>query len=82
MQSEIPNIIVDQTFALFWELEPYLSLGKEFGYRTYVCTLENRHNGENIHGITDEQLVKMAKGFQIELLPERLRRNGTTDEHG
>jgi predicted kinase len=73
MKNGVSKILVDQTFALLWELQPYLVLAATYGYRVFVCTMENRHDGENSHGITDEQLVKMAKGFKVELLPERLR---------
>ncbi len=68
------TILVDQTFALMWEMEPYIDLASKYGYRLFVCTLENRHNGKNSHGITDEQILKMAKGFKVELIPEYLRR--------
>ncbi len=73
MKAEAPRILVDQTFALLWEIQPYLELGKKYSYQIFVCTMENRHEGENIHGITDEQLVKMSKNFNLQLLPERLR---------
>lgn len=66
------RIVVDQTFALLWEIQPYLELGKIHSYKTFVCTIENRHNGENEHNISDEQLIKMAKNFSVELLPSRL----------
>jgi len=75
MQKEYPKILVDQTFALQWEIEPYLKLAAKYNYRVFVTTMENRHDGENIHGTNDEQLIKMAKNFRIELLPERLREN-------
>ncbi|MDZ4724622.1 MAG: AAA family ATPase [Leptospira sp.] len=73
MKSHTSKILVDQIFALLFEIEPYFKLAEKYNFRTIVCTLENRHKGENIHAIPDEQLVKMAKGFKVELLPDRLR---------
>jgi predicted kinase len=73
MKSNAPKILVDQTFALLWEIQPYLDLARKYNYRVFVCTMENRHNGTNVHLIADEQLLKMAHGFKVELLPERLK---------
>ncbi|TGL60193.1 ATP-binding protein [Leptospira ognonensis] len=73
MQMEESIILVDQTFALLWEMQPYLDLAKKYEYQLFVCTVENRHNGKNQHGISDEQVLKMAKGFSVEILPEDLR---------
>lgn len=72
MQNSSLRILLDHTFKLDWEMSPYYELAKKYGYKVHTCTLENRHNGENIHGISDDQLRKMAKGFKVELLPNRL----------
>ncbi|BDA80354.1 ATPase AAA [Leptospira kobayashii] len=73
MQSSVEKIFIDHTFTLDWEIEPYFKLASSYGYLVFAFTLENRHNGENVHGLTDEQLLKMAKSYKLELLPERLR---------
>jgi len=73
MEREEEKLIVDQTFALMWELQPYLDLAQHYNYQVFVCSVENRHNGTNVHAISDDQLLKMSKGFKVELLPERLR---------
>ncbi len=65
------KIIVDNTFTLDWEMEPYFRLAKEFKYLIFVVTVENYHGGKNIHGISDEQLRKMAEKFKVKLLPLR-----------
>lgn len=59
-------VIVDHTFTLDWEMEPYFGFAKELGYQTFVVTVENRHNGKNIHGITEEMLEKMKEKFKIQ----------------
>lgn len=74
MKQEDVAILVDQTFALLWEMQPYLDLAKKYKYQLFVCTMENRHNGRNLHAISDEQMLKMAKSFKVEILPEYLRK--------
>ncbi|TGL95117.1 ATP-binding protein [Leptospira barantonii] len=66
------KIFLDNTFTLSWEMEPYFQIASEFGYTTFVLTVENRHNGKNIHSIDDESLKKMASKYKIRLLPEEL----------
>jgi predicted kinase len=63
------KIFVDNTFTIDWELQPYFKLAEEFKYRIFVTTVENYHGGKNIHGISDDQLQKMASKFKIKLLP-------------
>ncbi|GBF51663.1 AAA domain protein [Leptospira ryugenii] len=72
MKDSISFLIVDQTFVSFREIKPYLDLALEFSYKTFVLTVENRHDGENQHGISDTQLVKMAESYKVKLLPKRL----------
>lgn len=69
MKSGAEKIFVDNTFTLEWEMEPYFRLSEKYGYRIFVITLENRHGGLNVHGITREQLEKMAAGYKVKLLP-------------
>lgn len=68
MQKGISKIFLDHTFTLEWEMEPYFKMASEFQYQVFVLTLENRHGGKNIHGISDEQIMKMAEKFQVKLL--------------
>lgn len=60
-------IIVDNTFTLEWEMKPYESLSQEFGYTLHVVTVENRHDGKNIHGIEDDQVARMREKYRIVL---------------
>lgn len=67
LEQRIPFVIVDNTFTLDWELEPYIRLAKEFGYRFHVVTVENRHNGKNVHQIPEEQIEKMKGKYKVVL---------------
>jgi predicted kinase len=68
MQNGIQKIFLDNTFTLEWEMEPYFKLAAEFKYRVYVVTVENRHQGKNIHQIPEEQIKKMAEKYKVVLL--------------
>lgn len=67
MQKEVSKIFLDHTFTLEWEMEPYFKMATEYQYQVFVLTLENRHGGKNIHGVTDEQIKKMGEKFQVKL---------------
>ena len=68
MESNEPRIFVHNTFVYDWEMEPYFALAEKFDYRIHVITVENRHEGENVHGVSREQIEKMALKFGIKLL--------------
>jgi predicted kinase len=68
MQAGTEKIFVDNAFTLEWELEPYFKLAAQFGYRVYVATVEKRHGGSNVHGISQEQLGKMAAKYKVVLM--------------
>lgn len=61
------KVFVDNTFTLEWEMEPYFKMAAESGYRVHVLTVENRHGGHNVHGVTRGQLEKMAAKYKIVL---------------
>jgi len=69
MQHKEPKIFVDNTFTIDWEIAPYFRLAAAYGYKVFVLTVENRHGGQNIHAISDEQLQKMAAKYKVQLLP-------------
>ncbi|AVQ12670.1 AAA family ATPase [Leptospira santarosai] len=70
--SGTSKIFSDNTFTLSWEMEPYFQIASRFGYAVFVVTVENYHNGKNIHSIDDESLKKMASKYKVRLLPENL----------
>jgi len=65
MQLGAEKIFVDNTFTLEWEMKSYFKLAAEFKYRMHVVTVENRHGGKNVHGISHAQLEKMAEKYKV-----------------
>lgn len=68
MQLMIPKVILHNTFTMDWELEPYFKLAAKFNYALFVVTVENYHGKQNTHGVSDEQLQKMAEKYKVKLL--------------
>lgn len=67
MEQGVSKIILDNTFTLDWEMEPYFKLAQNYSYQIHVVTVENRHGGKNIHDISNEQLQKMAQKYKVVL---------------
>ncbi|MBM9502641.1 AAA family ATPase [Leptospira sp. 201903071] len=72
MEAKSPKIFLDNTFTLFWEMEPYFKMASEWNYTVFVLTVENYHRGKNIHSIEDKQLQKMASKYKVRLLSSDL----------
>ncbi len=70
MTKGLPTILVDHTFTIDWEMEPYFKLAKKFNYRLHVITVENYHGNENIHQISKDQILKMAEKYKVKLYCE------------
>lgn len=68
MQQGISKVIIDNTFTLDWEMEPYFKLAAKFNYRIFVTTVENYHGSQNVHNIGHEQIKKMAEKYKVRLL--------------
>lgn len=54
--------IVSNTFTQWWEMEPYIKFCKENGHSVEVITLTTQY--ENIHGVPEETMKKMAARFE------------------
>lgn len=67
MEQGRAKIILHNAFTLEWEMEPYFRLASHYNYRVFVLTVENRHGGENCHGISREQIEKMAAKYKVSL---------------
>lgn len=67
MQDRHQKIFLHNVFSLDWEMEPYFKLAEKYGYRLFVMTVENYHNSDNVHGISEDQLSKMAAKFKVKL---------------
>ena len=68
MMNAESKIIIHNTFTMDWELEPYFKLASEFNYSVFVLTVENYHEQGNTHGVSNEQLQKMAEKYKVKLL--------------
>lgn len=62
------KVFIDNVFSLEWEMEPYFKIASEFNCRIFVITVEKRHLNNNVHGVTNEQLKKMAQKYKVILL--------------
>lgn len=65
--KEVDKVFIDNAFTLGWEMEPYFKLAAAFNYTIYVVTVEKYHNQQNVHGVSEEQLAKMAAKYQVKL---------------
>lgn len=65
MQANEVRIFVHNTFVYDWEMAPYFTLAAKYSYRIHVVTVENRHGGENVHGVSMEQIEKMATKYSV-----------------
>lgn len=67
MKREKPKIAVSNTFTQDWEMESYIELAKQYGYRVHTIIVENRHGGVNTHDVPDATLGNMRNRFSIKL---------------
>lgn len=68
MKQKLTKIFVHNTFTMDWELEPYFKMASDYDYALFVVTVENFHGKQNTHGVSDEQLQKMAEKYKVKLL--------------
>ena len=61
------KIVVSNTFTQEWEMEPYLELAKQYGYKVFSIIVENRHEGINQHGVPEDKIEQMKNRFSIKL---------------
>jgi predicted kinase len=71
MRSDLPKIIVSNTFTQEWEMQPYFDLAEKYGYRVYSLIVENRHGGVNEHNVPQESIDRMHNRFQVQLVPRK-----------
>jgi predicted kinase len=70
MKDGIEKIAVSNTFVKEWEFAHYRKMAREFGYQAFVLIVENRHFGENSHGVPENAIERMRENFEIRLSPE------------
>jgi predicted kinase len=66
-QQYYPEIAVSNTFTQEWEMEDYFKLADKYGYKVVSLIIENRHGGQNVHGVPEDKLQIMKNRFQIKL---------------
>ena len=66
-QQYYPEIAVSNTFTQEWEMEDYFKLAEKYGYKVVSLIIENRHGGQNVHGVPENKLQIMKDRFQIKL---------------
>jgi predicted kinase len=66
-QRYYPEIAVSNTFTQEWEMEDYFKLAEKYGYKVVSLIIENRHGGQNVHGVPEDKLQIMKNRFQIKL---------------
>jgi predicted kinase len=72
MDREEPLIAVSNTFTKESELNAYYDLAAEKGYRVISLIVENRHNGNNVHGVPQAKLEEMKNRFSIKLIADNV----------
>jgi predicted kinase len=64
---EYSDICVSNTFTQEWEMEEYFKLAEEYGYKIFTLIVENRHGGQNQHGVPEDKIQVMKDRFEIKL---------------
>ncbi len=67
LKKNVEKIFVHNTFTMSWEMEPYFKLAQQFHAQLFVITVENYHGHPNTHGVSREQVEKMASKYQVKL---------------
>ena len=45
----------------------YFPVEKEYGYSVFCVVVENRHQGQNVHGVPSEKILQMKERFEFSL---------------
>jgi predicted kinase len=67
MKKQASRIIVANTLTTERELQPYMKLAQNFGYKVFSIVVENRMSTKNIHSVPNETIQKMISRFEISL---------------
>ena len=65
--EEVEESYVSNTSTQEWEMRPYIDMAEEKGYLVFSLIVENRHSGNNIHGVPSESIERMKNRFEIQL---------------
>lgn len=67
MKAGVERIIVANTSTRVREMQPYMDLAEQFGYRVFTVIVESRHCNKSVHNVPEETLEKMRARFNIQL---------------
>ena len=67
MEKQVCQIVIANTSTTEKEMQPYVDLAKQFGYRVFSVIVESRHNNKSIHNVPESTLEKMRARFNISL---------------
>ena len=67
MGEGVERIVVSNTSTQLWEMEPYMNMAEENRYTVFSLIVENRHGGNNIHGVPSESIENMKSRFEVQL---------------
>lgn len=59
--------VVDNTNIRLWEMEPYVKIGKENGFKVFQKPFFGQH--ESAHGVPPEKVEQMRQAFEKSSLP-------------
>jgi hypothetical protein len=62
-----PLIVISNMHVKSRDMRPYTKLAEDFNYKVFSVIVENRHEGKNDHGVTEEMLKDNEERFQIKL---------------
>ena len=48
-------------------MKPYYEMAKQWDYKVFSIIVENRHGGENVHGVPADKLEMMKNRFEVKL---------------
>lgn len=67
IEDNVNLIIVANTNTKISDYKFYLDTGKEKGYQVFVTVVENYHQGQNIHGVGVETLLRQEQNIKSSL---------------
>ena len=62
MRCAFPRIAVANTFSQQWEVQPYITLAKQYGYAVQVVEAQGEHG--SIHNVPSEKIEAMKKRWE------------------
>ena len=61
------RIAVANTFTREWEFKRYKKFAEINNYKVFIIVMENRHNSQNVHEVSNETVEIMKNRFEVNL---------------